>query len=238
MIMATGQSTIEHKQWGRIIITRNPRARRIIMRVRPDAILMTVPEYAKEADIERALTECGARLKARQQQSQQQTIDKGFSINTEYFRLVIKESCFNKVRLTGSTNGYVIEVPQNTDFTSADTQQMLRTAIKGAAKHCAAKVLPQRLKELAERTGFKYKRCTVRDVRSRWGSCSTSGTISLNTQLILLPARLIDYVLLHELCHTVEMNHSDRFWALMDKVTAPAKARTLRAELKKNRMLF
>ena len=231
MIMATGQSTIEHKQWGRIIITRNPRARRIIMRVRPDAILMTVPEYAKEADIERALTECGARLKARQQQSQEQIIDKGFSINTEYFRLVIKESCFNKVRLTGSTNGYVIEVPQN-------TQQMLRTAIKGAAKHCAAKVLPQRLKELAERTGFKYKRCTVRDVRSRWGSCSTSGTISLNTQLILLPARLIDYVLLHELCHTVEMNHSDRFWALMDKVTAPAKARTLRAELKKNRMLF
>ena len=238
MIMATGQSTIEHKQWGRIIITRNPRARRIIMRVRPDAILMTVPEYAKDTDIERALTECVARLKARQQQSQQQTIDKGFSINTEYFRLVIKESCFNKVRLTGSTNGYVIEIPQNTDFTSADTQQMLRTAIKGAAKHCAAKVLPQRLKELAERTGFKYKRCTVRDVRSRWGSCSTSGTISLNTQLILLPARLIDYVLLHELCHTVEMNHSDRFWALMDKVTAPAKARTLRAELKKNRMLF
>ena len=238
MIMATGQSTIEHKQWGRIIITRNPRARRIIMRVRPDAILMTVPEYAKEADIERARTECGARLKARQQQSQEQIIDQGFSINTEYFRLVIKESSFNKVRLTGSTNGYVIEVPQNTDFTSADTQQMLRTAIKGAAKHCAAKVLPPRLKELAERTGFKYKRCTVRDVRSRWGSCSTSGTISLNTQLILLPARLIDYVLLHELCHTVEMNHSDRFWALMDKVTAPAKARTLRAELKKSRMLF
>ena len=238
MIMTTGQSTIEHKQWGRIIITRNPRARRIIMRVRPDAILMTVPEYAKDTDIERALTECGARLKSRQQQSQEQIIDKGFSINTEYFRLVIKESCFNKVRLTGSTNGYVIEIPQNTDFTSADTQQMLRTAIKGAAKHCAAKVLPPRLKELAERTGFKYKRCTVRDVRSRWGSCSTSGTISLNTQLILLPARLIDYVLLHELCHTVEMNHSDRFWALMDKVTAPAKARTLRAELKKNRMLF
>ena len=238
MTMPPRQSIIEHKQWGRIIITRNPRARRIIMRVRPDAIMMTVPEYAKDTDIERALTECGARLKARQQQSQEQIIDKGFSINTEYFRLVIKESCFNKVRLTGSTNGYVIEIPQNTDFTSADTQQMLRTAIKGAAKHCAAKVLPQRLKELAERTGFKYKRCTVRDVRSRWGSCSTSGTISLNTQLILLPARLIDYVLLHELCHTVEMNHSERFWALMDKVTAPAKAKELRKRLKGYRTQF
>ena len=238
MTMPPRQSIIEHKQWGRIIITRNPRARRIIMRVRPDAILMTVPEYAKDTDIERALTECGARLKTRQQQSQEQIIDKDFSIDTEYLRLAIKESAVSRMRLIGNGNGYVIEVPQNTDFTSTDTQQMLRTAIKGAAKHCAARVLPQRLKELAERTGFKYKRCTVRDVSSRWGSCSTSGTISLNIRLVMLPSRLVDYVLLHELCHTVEMNHSDRFWALMDKVTAPAKARALRAELKKNRMLF
>lgn len=80
------------------------------------------------------------------------------------------------------------------------------------------KYLPERVCQLAAAYGFSYRQITLRNNRSRWGSCSFSDNISLNVQLMQLPFELIDYVILHELCHTQEKNHSARFWALMDRV--------------------
>ena len=95
----------------------------------------------------------------------------------------------------------------------------------------AQETLPTRLQTLAAQHNLHYKRVTLRDSRTRWGSCSSNGTISLNIQLVLLPTKLVDYVLLHELCHTIEMNHSERFWAKLDTLTN-TDSRLLRKELK------
>jgi predicted metal-dependent hydrolase len=78
--------------------------------------------------------------------------------------------------------------------------------------------LPGRVEELARRFGFSYCRLSLRDNLSNWGSCSARNNISLNVRLMKLPDELIDYVILHELCHTVEKNHSARFWALAREV--------------------
>lgn len=72
--------------------------------------------------------------------------------------------------------------------------------------------LGERLRHMAATEGLTYERLTVRYQRSRWGSYSRRGTISLNARLLFLPPDLVDYVLLHELCHTLEFNHSPRFW--------------------------
>jgi len=96
----------------------------------------------------------------------------------------------------------------------------------------AQSVLPVQLAELARLHGFKYTNVTIRKSRSRWGSCSTKKSINLSFYLMLLPEHLIEYVLLHELCHTVRMDHSPAFWALLDKCTQN-KARTLRKEIRK-----
>ncbi|MFA6563055.1 MAG: SprT family zinc-dependent metalloprotease [Verrucomicrobiia bacterium] len=75
--------------------------------------------------------------------------------------------------------------------------------------------LPPRLRAVSQRTGLHCQRVSIRRQRSRWGSCSRHKTISLNAKLLFLSPELADYVLVHELCHLAEMNHSRRFWALV-----------------------
>lgn len=73
-------------------------------------------------------------------------------------------------------------------------------------------LLPGMLEQIAQQTGLSYRSVAIRGQRSRWGSCSAQGDITLNHQLLLLPAELARHVLIHELCHTRELNHSPRFW--------------------------
>ena len=78
--------------------------------------------------------------------------------------------------------------------------------------------LPARTWELSAVTGVDVRRVTVRNQRSRWGSCSANGTISLNWRLVQAPDFVRDYIIFHELMHLREMNHSARFWARVEEV--------------------
>lgn len=71
------------------------------------------------------------------------------------------------------------------------------------------------LERLSQQTGLFYSRASVRYAVTRWGSCSIHKTISLNCKLLFLPSDLVEYVILHELCHTVQLNHSRKFWDLV-----------------------
>ena len=77
--------------------------------------------------------------------------------------------------------------------------------------------LPQRVAQMASQLGLRYGRVTIRAARSKWGSCSAENNISLSLYLMMLPSHLQDYVIVHELCHTVHHNHSAKFHALVDK---------------------
>ncbi|MDR0865047.1 MAG: M48 family metallopeptidase [Candidatus Symbiothrix sp.] len=98
-------------------------------------------------------------------------------------------------------------------------------------RHQAQLFLPEELERLAKEHGFVYQEVKIRKSRTRWGSCSSKRTISLSIYLMSLPPHLIEYVLLHELCHTIEMNHSPAFWSLMDKHTG-GKSKELKKELR------
>jgi predicted metal-dependent hydrolase len=88
----------------------------------------------------------------------------------------------------------------------------------GHARRLAAQVLPARLLELARGLGRRVAGVSVRSQRTRWGSCSPSGHISLNWRLVQMPDAVRDYVLLHELTHLVHLNHSKRFWRDLARV--------------------
>jgi len=81
----------------------------------------------------------------------------------------------------------------------------------------AAEYLPGRTEILARKNNFQIKKVVIRGQKTRWGSCSTSGTISFNFQLMQFDKKIIDYVIIHELCHTKEMNHSKGFWMLVEQ---------------------
>lgn len=78
--------------------------------------------------------------------------------------------------------------------------------------------LPARIERLSQQTGLHYELVTVRAARTKWGSCSGKGRISLSLFLMTLPEHLRDFVILHELCHTVHHDHSPRFHALLDRL--------------------
>ena len=83
--------------------------------------------------------------------------------------------------------------------------------------------LPARTAELARLHKFDFENVFVKHVKSRWGSCSSTNNINFNLHLMRLPERLIDYVILHELAHTVEKNHGPGFWKLLEKVCPGAR---------------
>ena len=92
--------------------------------------------------------------------------------------------------------------------------------------------LPKRVEQLATACGLKYGRVTIRATRSKWGSCTWQNNISLSLYLMLLPRHLIDYVIIHELCHTRHHNHSEAFHTLVDSLVG-GREKELRRELRR-----
>lgn len=115
---------------------------------------------------------------------------------------------------------------QSSRFKSVDEAQ-IETLRKRAQNY-----LPKRLSELAQKYGYKYKKVALKRMKTRWGSCSYRNNINLNISLMQLDSDLIDYVLLHELVHTVEKNHQSAFWArlLADMPDAKSRQKVLKTK--------
>lgn len=99
-----------------------------------------------------------------------------------------------------------------------------------ATKEVARAAILARLVELNASYGFIYKKVAIRNQRSRWGSCSKAGNLNFNYAILALPPHLMDYVIVHELCHLSIFNHSRAFWDLVAQ--ALPNYQTLRAELR------
>lgn len=97
-----------------------------------------------------------------------------------------------------------------------EDENAVRAALKQALSRRALTRIRERLGEYAPRLGVEFGRVAIRDQKSRWGSCSAKHNLNFNWKLIMAPPEALDYVVIHELCHLIEFNHSPRFWRLVE----------------------
>jgi predicted metal-dependent hydrolase len=193
----------------RLCFVRNRRARRYILRLRPDgAARVTVPRGGSLAEAKRFAERNMAWLEQQLlRQALQPRRPLPWPLGTEiFFR-------GQGLRLEPGENGETGLIRFGGEVVAvADAGSDLRPAIEQHLRRLAAQELPARVFELAAQHQLAVKRVMVRNQRSRWGSCSRRGTISLNWRLVQTPPFVRDYLVLHELAHLKEMNHSRRFW--------------------------
>jgi predicted metal-dependent hydrolase len=103
-------------------------------------------------------------------------------------------------------------------------------------KERARKLVLERLEYFNTQYNFKYNRVSIKNHKRRWGSCSKAGNLNFNYRIVLLPERLSDYIIVHELCHLKELNHKPEFWRLVERACPSYKQ--LRSELKSGASLI
>lgn len=223
--------TIIDDEFGEIIVRKHAKASRISLRIAPDGRLrVSVPTFtpmlAVKAMIKTSRKEIRALVTERQANSRydkDQPIGKSHSLVVQYHDLP------TNIALTGTK--IIARISSAESVMNTEIQAEIRKLILKALRKEAKSYLPRRLKYLAEAHGFSYESVKLTHASSRWGSCSSRGTISLNISLMQLPFELLDYVIVHELCHTRQMNHSQDFWSEVSAIDPLYKKH--RQELKK-----
>lgn len=222
---------------GEVVLRKTSQFKRLSLRMAPNkGIWINVPEHLDwQLAIDFAFAQRDWILKNRPKIQAKEDQNIFFSsdtvFKTKYHELRMNPGKDSQVKASVRHGLIQINYPANFDFNTDGFQEFIRKMIVETLRKEAMHVLPKRLLELAKRHGFSYNKVSIRNASTRWGSCSGEDNISLNLHLMRLPEHLIDMVLLHELCHTIEKNHSKSFWDLLDKVCSnvPAKRKELKA---------
>ena len=228
---------IKIEDLGVVFMRRNIRARRYLLRVERGRIYATIPAGGNEREMVSFINEQRGRLLSMLERAPERCVlDENAEFKTQTFSLRITRTSLNNIYTKLKDGVLQISCPLQIDFSDGNIQKMLWGILENALRCEAKRILPVRVEELAAKNGFQYAKVKINNSRTHWGSCTGQKNINLSLSVMLLPEHLSDYILLHELCHTKEMNHSERFWSLMDKVTE-GKASVYRRELKKYHML-
>lgn len=229
---------VQDAELGEVVLRRSPRAKHYTIKISKGKVIAILPERTGEEERMLAfIREQRPKIKkALQRHPEPELLNEQTSLQTATFGVRIYCTTRDNFYLSLKNKELQIACPEGTPFEKEEVQRVLRSMLERALRHEAKRLLPQRLMAFAAQYHFTCIEVKINNSRTHWGSCTPRKSINLSLSLLLLPWHLIDYVLLHELCHTVEMNHSERFWNLMAQVT-DGKARQLRDELKSYHML-
>ena len=204
---------IQDEEFGKVTIRRSARATQVRLRVAPDGTLRaSLPLYAPAFLVKRLIASSRQELRELLSQAQPtaEYID-GMRIGKSHTLIV--RPVKGPLNVTRRGQQVIVNLPESESLNDSGVVRAVRDGIITALRVEAKSYLPKRLAFLANKFGFSYKKVRFSHASGRWGSCTSEGTISLNIALMKLPFEQIDYVLIHELAHTKQMNHSPEFWA-------------------------
>lgn len=208
-------------------------SRRIIIRLFNDGIRVTIPDVSSYERALKLIEEHRVSIVEKKQakaHDRSSMIDETHPLKTLTFEVVVKASDRSQLFFQLRNGVLKVEYPNHFRIQDYELQKKIRTGIVYFMRQEAKRVLPIKTSEWSSKSGLPFKSLKIQSSTSRWGSCSSNNNINLSLYLMLLPERLIDYVIVHELCHTKEHNHSVRFWDLVASILPTHKA--LRQELK------
>ena len=204
--------TVGRQAWA-VTYVRHRRARHYVLRLQDDGSLrVTIPRGGSRKDAERFARNKAGWIERERYRRARAAGGSGWSDGS----LLLIRGREAELRVDRAAG--VARLGDEAIPLPADGAFELRRVVSAWLRRLAERELPPRLMELAAAAGHQVMRVTVRDQSSRWGSCSPSGRISLNWRLIQVPPSVRDYVLLHELTHLKEANHSARFWTKLEEV--------------------
>ena len=207
--------TIHDTEFGDITVRRSVRSSSVRISVAPGGLLRaSLPPYAPLFMLRRFVNSSRSQLrKMLEQQAPAYDLHDGQAIGKSHHLKIIRSS---RRSIKRYKQQITIILGPDDELTDPKVQLEAREAIAAALRVEAKSYLPKHLRYLADQLGHDYERVRFSHASGRWGSCSSTGTISLNIALMKLPHELIDYVLIHELSHTKQMNHSSKFWDLVE----------------------
>lgn len=213
-------------EFGKVEVFANARSSRVSLRIYPgQRIRVSAPTHTSANVIKRFLTEHADEImrllnKSRAKEPQKIVFTPDTQFRThDHDILFVPNGAHGPDYATArfGESATTIFYPEGQDFGSESFQSFVRKVIDATLRHEAEAMLPARTAELARLHGLKFSHVDLRNMRTQWGSCSSNGRICLNIQLMRLPDELIDLVILHELTHTLHMDHSKAFYADLDK---------------------
>ena len=205
------------KELGLVVIKRNSRAKKVIVRRKHNAVEVTVPKHMPKSEIKKHFINLKPRI-LKLPKREVVKINEQSDIKTFTFDVVITHKSLykDKVGMSLKQGVLTIDVPQQHDINHNKIQSTIEDLIIQALRHEAKRVLPNKVATFARKFNLQVNQVKINNSKLRWGSCTNKKNINLSLFLMMLPEHLIDYVILHELAHTIELNHSPRFWEVLD----------------------
>lgn len=213
------KQSYEHPLLGPIEVERVARARNIRITVRAGRVRVAYPWFSSR---ERALQFLDTKLdwvrsmlEKQQRTAAERIILPPYRTRHHELRIVADHSA-TRASLRVTSDAITIRHHTSISATDVEIQDLIYRGITEALRREAQALLPSMVEEVSRRTGLAYRSIAIRATRSKWGSCSSRNDLSLSVYLMLLPDHLIEYIIIHELCHTVHRNHSAAFHALVN----------------------